>query len=864
MGGDNSSSRPAKTKHGDGNANSGAELLDAGEYNACLLSLVLGRSSVLFAWSDEQQTFQSVLANARISGFSAAVLRSVERACVACGNDSRRLRAFVDTTFASAGGSPASLPPPSCVALARGVGGLLLTIQGELGVRGQQARSLLQLQALVQPVASLLAFVRGLVDKLARAADASNNEACDYEAFLTSLFEEAQSMEYSAVFVRDIIKHLLQLASAPWLGFVRAWIGLDPQSKATLWMGQLHSRGFVRIGDREWVDDMGIEHAETDYFLDHVPGFVPEEMAKDLFETGRNLRFLWTNHPEHPLSDTRMFALASPPALRWQFDWESIRGLGSQAQAYQQKMSQLLAAKQRGPSLSAPAESVTAEPHPDSAGDAAAFVWRLPSVNLAVFGQSETQIEQSVEASNATLCASLPPAAEGELAAVLRRQLFSDDAGRSDSTTSASALDEFTPHWSLLPLLSFGPVISAQARLVSRECMRMLFSAHGVRQHLQLQRDYQLLGNGVFCSRLSHALFDPDLAGADQTTGVQLSSGALGLRLASHRGRGRGRENWPPASSELRLALLGVLAESSAVGRTSTWRVGLPPVPDLANILSFAIRDLTPAEMERCMDPEGLEALDFLRLSYKPPAALLPVFSPAILAKYDAVFRLLLRVLRMYYVVNQLAGEALHAAAARSRPSALGCRGKAAVAARFRIEARHFVASVMAYFMETGVSGPWQRFDAWLDGVEESLGSSSSSSDGHGRATPDMLRARHEQALDEMMLALLQRRRQRPLLLLLEAIFGLILEFAGQSDHAQTPPKPPSRLYASFRKKVAAFLAVCRGLSEKEADSAARRDYRQQQALQDGTRAGEGGALARLVLMLDYSGTYTASASLKG
>ena len=110
----------------------------------------------------------------------------------------------------------------------------------------------------------------------------------------------------------------------------------------------------------------------------------------------------------------------------------------------------------------------------------------------------------------------------------------------------------FSPPISLIPLLSFNPIIAAQGRIVNGTCMRMFFNSHKLRDHLSLQRSFHLLGNGVFSSRLSHALFDPELESAERHRGVARSGGIMGLRLG-------GRDTWPPASSELRLALMGVL-----------------------------------------------------------------------------------------------------------------------------------------------------------------------------------------------------------------------------------------------------------------------------------------------------------------
>lgn len=850
--------------------------IDTRKYCVCLLALALGRSSALFLWDDSKKSFASVLESARISGFTSQILRSAEETFLECGNHNRYLRAFVDHTYTAA----APISTPSRVALARGVDSLLLTIQGELGTRGQKADSLLQLQALVRPVASLLKFIGRLVNKLTRSV--ASTGATD-EQFLSMLYQETQSMEYSVVFMRDVIKQLLQLVSEPWLSFVSEWIGLGPNSKATLWTGEFKGKGFVRPSDRIWVDDMGSELAEPDYFYDEdrMPAFIPKEMARDLFEAGRNLRFLWTNHPEHPLCEHSTISIAGTPPLAWQFDWESIRALDQKAFVYEKALVRLIATQKEKHLPNRPQFASSLEEETVSSR-------QLPVFDFNFFGKTKDQIELGMQSSIAKLSGPLPQPAEEGLAGILRRQLFND--GRSERS-DAVALDNFAPHWSLLPLLSFGPVIAAQSRIINRECMRLLFSADGIREHLELQRAFQLLGNGMFCSRLSHALFDTELAGADLGTGVQLSSVGIGLRLSR-----RNNENWPPASSELRLALMGVLAESYCQSKEGMdKKPGAFGKQELPGGMSFAIRDLSVEEMDKCMNPDSLEAMDFLRLSYKPPSALMPIITPGILSKYDRVFMLLLRVLRMYHLVNQLFDMNMHCQSRQTATPSYKSRSKHRcahadnVSARFLIESRHFVANIMSYFMDVGIGVPWRRFEMWLDAVHQNLdeedvsvrnrkGRTIGVRRGVDQIGPDQMCERHDQALDEIMLALLLRKRQQPLLLLLQGIFELITEFAksaqglardtstaGDVEERQEVRRlhreTTKRLYASFRKKVAAFIAVCRGLSEKEADSVARKDYQQQQQYQDGSRAGEGNSLSRLLLMLDFNGSYTSTSA---
>lgn len=299
----------------------------------------------------------------------------------------------------------------------------------------------------------------------------------------------------------------------------------------------------------------------------------------------------------------------------------------------------------------------------------------------------------------------------------------------------------------------------------------------------------------------------------------------MGLRLS-------GRESWPPASSELRLALMGVLAESYAGSGTGKKAGVLPGDMDI----SFAVRDLSEGEIERCVDPDGLEALDFLRLSYKPPAALRVVFTPVVMVKYDKVFRLLLRVLRMLYVVDQL-----------FRDVVLYAAWEDGLVFKFRAEASHFVTRLAAYLFDTGVAVPWRRFEGWLDGVEGGLGRSDGKGTSYGG--PDRIRERHEQVLDEIMAGLLLRRRQRPVMGLVEEVFGSILGFARVLRRGDGGEEEVQRLYATFRKKVEVFITVCRGMSEKVGTGRGN-------GAEDEGRPGEENSIVSLLLLLDMSGHF--------
>ncbi|RKU47223.1 hypothetical protein DL546_008421 [Coniochaeta pulveracea] len=623
------------------------------------------------------------------------------------------------------------------------------------------------------------------------------------EQLISLLFDEVHTVEYKSEFLRNTIREVLRAVSKPWTDLVGEWIGLRAEKGIAITKNR-PGKGFVRVEDKLWVDDQGFELEEPDYFLnaEAIPSFLPDDVAQEMFETGRNLRFVRDNHPDHRLAKPDGVITANPPKLEWHFDWEAISEVEMKAKEYEQALTCYL-------------EQNTARTLAADDGDNESSTSQ-GGYDFQLFGKDEGQMADNMLKmfSQPRTPKAIPQ--DDRLQDVLVSQLFAPDMAMSSLATT-----DFNPHWSLLPLLSFGPIISAQARIVNKECARLLFSAHNLRSHLRLQRQYHLLGNGLFVSRLSHALFDPDLDTAERRAGIALTGGVMGLRL-------NGRENWPPASSELRLALMGVLAESYEPfhpTQPSASKTELPPDMDI----SFAVRDLSPEEIEKCMDPNSLYALDFLRLSYKPPSALRPVMTPIALFKYDRIFRFLLQVLRMLYVVNSLFREIV-SRDGNADPASL----------RLRVEAHHFITRLAAYFFDTGIAGPWTRFEAWLDDLERSLSAPADDGDQERSHTgPDRLRDRHEAVLDEIMDALLLRKRQQPVMQLLEDIFSIVLQFAncwrrrrsGGNDDLGT-----ERLLKGFGKKVDVFTSVCRGLSEKGNGKAG---------------CGEDGGIGRLLLLLD-------------
>lgn len=776
------------------------DILDNTSYCACLLTLALGRSSLLFTWDQPKNSFVKTAPRLRTSGLTLDLVRALDKLCLDCGNCIRHLQYFSEATYAASA-------TPTRIALAGVIDRLVITVRSELSVRSRNVKSILQLQSLVRPVQSILSYFKSLVKKVApQKSD---------EAMLSCLFEEVQSAEYRNGLLRATTREVLKIVSRPWIEFVEEWTGLRNEQGIPI-TKEGPGKGFVKVADKMWVDDQGFELEEADYFLDpaKVPTFLPEDMVNTIFETGRNIRFLREHHPDHPLSRPDTVDLASPPKLEWQFDWDALSKLEARVAQYRDAVARAL----DGTLQTSISDSSATPPSPVAAAD------------LTVFGQLPSQIQSSLLASLNKLNQPLKsPSPTDPLSSLLHSHLYSP----LDSTS----LD---PHSSLIPHLSFNPLIQAQSTLINQACIALLFTHHNLRQHIGLLHQYFLLSNGLLVSRLSHALFDPDVSTAERKAGVALRGGMMGLRLG-------GRKTWPPASSELRLALMGVLVDCYAPFQAEIKRGQNKKAEKntlLPGDLSFAVRgDLSQEEIDRCMDADGLEALDFLRLTYTAPKGLGGVIVPGVLVKFDRIFRLLLRVMRMGWVVNELfrvVGDDVS-------------DGDGAAALRFGIEARHLVNQIMRYFFETGIRAPWDRFQEWLDGVEAEVNK------GEGKFSPDIVRDRLDGTLDEIMSVLLLRKRQMPIMKLLEEVFGVVLRFSrvmrirrverhlkGKETELLDSPE---EMYKVLRKKIGVFITVLRGLSEKMAAGGVTSGK--------GTKGRRGeNTVEQLLVMLDMEGFY--------
>ncbi|KPI37897.1 uncharacterized protein AB675_3024 [Cyphellophora attinorum] len=270
----------------------------------------------------------------------------------------------------------------------------------------------------------------------------------------------------------------------------------------------------------------------------------------------------------------------------------------------------------------------------------------------------------------------------------------------------------------------------------------------------QLQ-DFQLLGNGPFATRISIALFDTSQASGE---GRRRDGNSTGLRLAT-------RDTWPPTSSELRMVLMGILREH------------LPEIngrQQFEDIISFSLRDLPEEALEKCRDINSIYALDFLRMQYRSPTALLAaVITPRVLEKYDRIFQHLLRLMRVQHLAQHLLRE-------------VSSRAPTQVSApehRLRHRIQHAISTLADYTHNTALRHGWLAFEQVMAAVQTRI----DAGDYHGTLQTGRslahLRDALEAMLDDMLRALLLKERQSKSRRCIEELFGVVLRFAASRRH---------------------------------------------------------------------------------
>ncbi|KAL9580007.1 MAG: hypothetical protein Q9212_004750 [Teloschistes hypoglaucus] len=754
------------------------------QYDAVLSSLVqlaLGRESLLYRYEEKNGKFAPVIEDIRISGYSRHSFNSLTKEIISYGSHIRQARGIADSLQDSRRAAACS------VALGSGVNIILSALQAHLGDSLASVRTVLQLQDLVQQPRLLLSCLAPMVSEATKLWDSES---------VSMVFSLVQDMEVSVPRFQPIMNHLLAHVAHPWLKSLELSLGLGAESFLSA----------VSEPDRE----------DKEKRLQRIPRFITSSIVKTVLETDQSLKLLQTHDPEHPMARPSTLSLFEPPSLRWLFTWHDIDRTQAQAQRYEGAALKALKEYHLHGTFTLP-QRLDNEERPMSSSHDLIVQTTFPDLLSQVEGPLDTILMPGPSALATTV---------------------------SQTLSNGVSVDEALAHppISLTPELSISGLLTAQSRLLAHSTLHLLFHTHGLRSHLRLLHAYLLLSNGPFLVRLSHALFDPSLPSAAFQKGRIRAAGregGVGLQLGS-------REVWPPASSELRIVLMGILTESyhSSFPDRLNKLSGGTVASELPGDLSFAIRgDMSDAELDKCINPDGLEALDFLKVGYRAPKPLGTVITTDVLDRYERISRLLLRGARLCWVVRSLLTDHSHNILRQRR------RNKGTVQ-RFEIKSHHFVTTIFSYFSDS-INEIWMAFEHRLDAIEAQLDNYEV-----GRKLDGIsgVRTLHEEVLDRILAACLLRRRQAKVMGLLEEILGLVLKFAGMLRRAGEgkeveDDKAVEELYALFKRKSRVFLTVIRGLQEQKSLVGGEKMLGTGRA-----GAGEemGNGIGRLVLLLDW------------
>jgi hypothetical protein len=753
-------------------------LVQTDVYVRSLLRLGLGWKSAFFRYNEITSQFEKEINDIRVSGVSSMALDDVVGYVLQCGTNMHQMRLFAQD------------PPAKCrelsalFTLSRTIAVIIFNLEQQIFGHSQQLASLLQIRGLFDRCGDLMGVLAAIVGTAQKASSDAQ--------IISIVTQRAASFAQSFGWMENLLHEIVIRVTEPWFKFIDGWIGLRPEDAAleesiaggkTFVERAIHQPGKFKTGPAR------IEH---EFQADHMPSFVPADQAQSIFESGRSLRMLKRSHPNHPIGRHDVLSRAGHLHLHCATSWADIEHIHTKAQEYESKLRAEIKRYHRGePAISTiPSEALTQGAKQSTDASAIEGTFELFDID------DEKHLSGPVTNRNA-----------------LSRDIFNQllDKARRFEPEPIEQTSHFGPELTSGLHLSLAPIISSQALLIDYSCLHHLFKEHQMRHNLNLQWRFQLLGEGSFVSRLSNSLFDSEMESGERKAGVIRSGVDTGLRLGS-------RDTWPPASSELRLVLIGLLgdcyfgnadAEDSEKGQNQKDN-------EMPGGLSFGIRELSNEEIDKCKDPSSIEALDFLRLQYTPPEALETIITARSLDKYDRLFKHLLRLLRMVSVVKGLVRDST------VRGSLSGDTRN--VFQKFRVDAQHFVLAVSDYCFHIGIGSIWQRFQETLAKIEYCLDRGDVDGTIEAAHSVPRLRDYHEDMLDQMLFAFFLSKRHAQAAKLLESIFGTILAFSPLSKADESGLRHEAEgtalyLYQTFRKQTSAFVGYLRGLESGKATS---------------------------------------------
>jgi hypothetical protein len=588
------------------------------------------------------------------------------------------------------------------VAFRRSIGDLLDHVERHICGQLHRTRSLLQLQQVTDRPYHILEHISALLRRVRHVRTD--------EVLISMLSDDVTALAEGSSVLVGAIREILVLVSMPWLQTLAEDMGLASSLRTNTLLATPDNAASIS------------QHAPAEAM------FLMAEDSRNVASVRRSISLLRQHVPDHPLVKpdgsfqqdiSQMMACYDPEALV------------QQANEYQDKMSEALSDYRQGSgrlevSTLADATDIQSSGYDDHGPFALSALEEIADL------EAETPHDTP---SDTHVYVRLRSNLDVVLAATCEESV-------SDLVQSSSDV--------LAPLRSF---IDVQAVLVNGAVMSYVLNTYHLRDHLELHRSYHLFGNGDFVTRLATALFSGEVQTAERKRGNIPTSETMGLRLDS-----RESQRWPPASSELRLTLLNVLSDSYTPQSANEDKIQLP------GGLSFAIRELTDAEIDRVMDPTSIYALDFLRLQYTPPSPLADIFTAVIVQHYDVVFRTLLVHVRVIHATSQLSMFCT-----KHTKQSPAHADNETIIRRFAWKARQLSTTIFSHFTDTVINNAWAAFSQQLDSLQ-SHAHTGSSADLHS------ITRLHETCLDDIRSKMFLRQKHAKLRLVLEEMAAIVIK----------------------------------------------------------------------------------------
>ncbi|EME47314.1 hypothetical protein DOTSEDRAFT_145844, partial [Dothistroma septosporum NZE10] len=662
-------------------------------------NLVLGRGSSLFRWSDKQQRYSQTVDDIALSGVSVSCSASLTESFIVTGSTLKKLRIFAEQSASTRSSYAALLALKSCIASA-------LNAVEECTTRSVSAvHTTLQLQCVVAPFRRLLSSLDTLM--------IASGECTTDESLISVVSDHVHDAAQTEYDLCPVFRSLLARVSAPWLERVAQDVGLASSD------GMLRSSSRPRTGEASFVasaDQELIQQTAASASL--LRDLVPDHILLQDDSHGRPA-------PHASLSPDRNGSILLPGRAAYH-EHELRAQIFSNGPVSRDLVSTTHLATGEG-SRNQTRVSQQGVAH-DYLEDMSAIMSGAPVTSASTYTDTD-ELHDGVVALG-----------------LVQSQETSLDYERLVADTGIS------------PFGQIRPSVQRQHRMVNGILLRQLLKQHNLRQHLQLQRAFHLFGNAEFVDRLSTALFSSDVQSAERRRGTIPTGQLMGLRLGKTH-----EERWPPASSELRLTLTGILNETYR-GLTPGNVLPLSKTATLPGGLSFSIRELPEHEIDRVLDPNSIYALDFLRLQYTAEVPVNAIITLEILSKYDDIFRFLVKMLRLVHITANLTRQ-------------LKDNALSGPVRRFASHANHVVSILMSHVTAMGIDEPWATLMQHVRDLERTLSRADNGDPIGADVTCSMesLRQAHDTCLECIRTRLFLRRRQEKVHLAILTVLTVIL-----------------------------------------------------------------------------------------